>query len=789
MKSWPKKFRYWEIILLLCPLSGVAQTIDVDGFVYDRQTKEALIGAAVFVSQNRGVVTNASGYFHFRYNPAEDSILYVRMLGYEDLSQPLHFTSQSVPLLLYLTEGVQQLDEVEINESVWQNDLLNPNIVEMSLEQVKNFPVLAGEADPIKYLQSLPGITPGREGRSDLHVRGGSPDQNLFLLDNMPMFTIQHMGGLLSVLDPTSLKGIKLYKGGFPARYGGRLSSVVDVQLKDGNKQQWNKYADIGIVATKLAIEGPLIKDTLSMFLSLRRANTDLYTGLLSLLSSDGEFRAGYTFYDLTGKLDYRPSERDQVSLTLYGGLDRVFSVGKTEDEINGQQLSTDVRSGIRWTNVMGVLNWNHASSKKHFRNVMVGFSRYGLNNGYTLERETAREQLVDFSRSEFSGHAWDIRLGLNYEYNIKQNIQLHYGLQGSFQRFLPGYFEEEQFGENVATIDQQYGAQQRDLLEFNGYLDAQFTWQQLRFQPGVRISYWANVYDQPHLEPRLSISYRKGIHSVEVSAAHMRQSMHLLSNNTAGVPLDLWVPAVPEAPPMQSTVYSVGYARNTSQRLFQFGGYYKTYENVIEFEEGKSFFGDELDWNDKIVSGGIGQSYGIEFLLRQKVGRLNGWVSYTYSRSLRRFETLNENQWFPYRYDRPHNGSVFLNYQWKEGVSLGVSWLYASGDAITLPISQYEIPTYDRREDFSLAYDQFPVQIYGERNGYRVPSTHRLDINIAFVKQRATFTRTFKVGVYNAYNRLNPYYVYLDNTDGRTRLYKAALLPFFPFVSWSFVF
>lgn len=785
-----RQMRFTILWLFMFPTTAFGQ-INIDGVVYDTETKEVIIGAVIFVSQTVGAVTNNAGYFHVRHNPsAGGALFYVRSLGYETYFRKLDGLHSDTTFTIYLTPGTQQLNEIQINESVWQNDLLDPNIVSVPLAQVKNFPMLAGEADPIKFLQSMPGITPGREGRSDLHVRGGSPDQNLFLIDNMPVFTIQHMGGLLSVLDPNSLKSIKLYKGGFPAKYGGRLSSVVDVQLKDGDKKTWKKYADIGLIATKFAIEGPLKKDTTSTFLSLRRANTDLYTGLLTMINSDGEFRAGYTFYDFTGKVNYRPSNNDQLSVTLYGGLDRVYSISKIKDKFNSIPLDTKINSGINWTNLMGVLNWNHIGRGNQFRNAMIGFTRYQLNNGYHLERlSSATDTLVDFSRSRFSGYAWDMRTGLNYEVSPRENVLVHYGLQASYQRFLPGIFSERQYGENLSTIEEEYGAKTRELFEINAYADAEITWDKLMINPGVRLSYWANVYDRPHLEPRLSVAYRQDIHSFNFSVANMRQSMHLLSNNTAGVPIDLWVPATREALPMQSTIYAVGYARNTKRNLIQAGSYYKTYKNVIEFQEGKSFFGDQLAWNDKIVSDGAGKSYGIELLLQKKIGKMNGWVSYTYSRSLRKFASLNDNEWFSYRYDRPHNTSVFVNYEFNNRISLGANWMYASGDAITLPTSQYFIQTYDQHDYQSMGYDFFPVHIHGKRNGFRVPATHRLDVNMAFVKFKRRSVRTFKFGVYNVYNRKNPYYVYLDESEGRIKLYKAALLPFFPFVAWNITF
>ena len=785
-----RRYIFTLLIILSFLRHGFGQIV-VDGFVYDAGTKETIIGATVSTSANSGTVTNTSGYFHLKSE--KGSSLRVSYLGYQPLIIPLENIREDTTLTILLVQEVRQLREVQIlAPASREDDAWDPNIASIPLEQTGNFPALAGEADPIRYLQSLPGISQGREGRSDLHVRGGSPDQNLLLIDGMPVFSIQHVGGLLSVLDPNSLKSIKLYKGGFPAKYGGRLSSVVDISLKDGDKSQTRKYVDVGVISTRFAIEGPLKKDKSSYLFSLRRANTDLFTSAISLMANDGKFRAGYTFYDFIGKVNFRPTSKDQVSFTFYGGLDRIFGVAKTSEEIGKDTFDLKMRSKIDLMNLLGVVNWTHISKKNHFRHIMLGFSRHQLHNGYQAERKSKDENtLIDFTKSSFYGYANDIRAAVNYEVKLQPAIQLNYGLQSSFQKFLPGMFEENQFGEHLSTINRKFGSIKRDLLEVSAYADAVITHHQLEINPGLRTSWWFNLYNKPHLEPRLLLTYHYNNNAISASAAGMRQSLHLLSNNSAGVPVDLWVPATQNIRPMKSFIYAIGYAKNTSQYLLQLGSYYKTYQNVIEFQEGKSFFGDKLEWSEKVESNGKGKSYGAEFLLRKKTGRINGWVSYTYSRSLRRFENISEGNWFPYRYDRPHNFTIFADFRIKENISFGTTWTYASGDAITLPIRKYPLLTLDQQRvnyRHLIAYDLFPAHLNSKRNGYRVPATHRLDINFSFVKERKKFERTCRFGVYNAYNRINPYYVYFDkNKEGNIKLYKAGLLPIFPYFSWSF--
>ena len=779
------------LLIILSIVDNIYGQVKLNGFVYDGETKEGLTGAVVYVSNTKGTVTNNSGYFILPIS-REDSVIHIRMMGYKPWKQAIKGINTDSILITFLDSGTRELKEIEITgDQIWHNTDFDQNIIDIPLQQAKGFPTLAGEPDPIKFLQSLPGITPGREGRSDLHVRGGSPDQNLFLIDNMPLYSIQHLGGLLSILDPNSLKSLKVYKGGFPAKYGGRLSSVVDVQLKDGDKTSWHKHVDIGIVAARFAIEGPLKPDTSSIFFSARRSNLDIFTSISSLLSSDGQFRTGYNFYDFVGKANIRQSAKNKYSITMYGGLDNVYAIGRKKDEVEGVQQQFRNKSSINWLNLMSVFNWDHVGKNKIFRNVMMGFSRFQLSNGFFLESQNIEsDTLINQLQNEFFGFAWDIRGGLNYEAVLRNNLILSYGIQSSFQRFLPGSFQQRQFGENLTNIDQQYGAEKRDIVEISGYADLEIIFGKWLLHPGVRYVYWPNIYNAPHLEPRLTVSYREGIHAFNFSFDNMRQSMHLLSHNSAGAPMDLWVPAITEVPPMQTSIFALGYARSTENNLVQLGSYFKTYSNVIEFQQGKSFFGDQLTWDEKIIKGGIGQSYGFELLYKKKMGRLNGWISYTYSRSLRRFSEIDDNEWFPYRYDRPHNGSVFINYELKETVLFSANWMYASGDAITLPIGKYPLNTYGLTDDYILTYGLFPVHLYGKRNSFRVPATHRLDINFSFIKQKKKSTRTFKVGVYNLYNRLNPYYIYLDKNDnGQIKFYKAALLPFFPFISWSFTF
>lgn len=779
------------LMIMLSIVDNIYGQVKLNGFVYDGETKEGLIGAVVYVSNTKGTITNNSGYFSLPVTE-DDSVVHIRMLGYKPHKLVLKGIQPDSILRLFMLPGTQELEEIEITgDQIWRDTDFNQNIIDIPLQQAKGFPTLAGEPDPIKFLQSLPGITPGREGRSDLHVRGGSPDQNLFLIDNMPLYSIQHLGGLLSILDPNSLKSLKVYKGGFPAKYGGRLSSVVDVQLKDGDKSTWKKYIDVGIVAARFAVEGPLKKDSSSIFFSGRRSNLDIFSSISSLLSSDGQFRAGYNFYDFVGKANIRKSIKDNFSITMYGGFDNVYAIGRKKDEIEDIPQQSRNKTSVNWLNLMSVFNWDHVGKNKIFRNVMVGFSRFQISNGFLLEnRHTETDTLLNQIDTEFSGYAWDLRAGVNYEAVLQENLILHYGIQSSFQRFLPGTFHQQQYGENLTRIDEQYGAEKRDIVEFSGYADLEIILGKWMLHPGARYVYWPNIYSAPHLEPRLALAYREGIHAFNISYDNMKQSMHLLSNNSAGAPMDLWVPAISEVPPMQTNIFAMGYARSTENNLIQIGGYFKTFSNVIEFQQGKSFFGDQLSWEQKIVKGGKGESYGLEFLYKKKIGRLNGWISYTYSRSLRRFSEIDDNEWFSYRYDRPHNGSIFINYELKETVLFSTNWMYASGDAITLPTGKYPLNTYGLTDDYILTYGLFPVHLYGKRNSFRVPATHRLDVNFSFIKYKKKSTRTFKVGVYNLYNRLNPYYIYLDKKEnGQLKFFKAALLPFFPFVSWSYSF
>ncbi len=779
--------RRLTFLLILMSTRMLGQPL-LEGKVQDAHTQEWLVGAAVFFPGGQGTVTNAVGYFQLRVPPYHPDSLQVQLLGYESARIALVPGDSLIRVLL--EPQVRALAEVQILDPVRQRALRDPNLVHLPMEQVKNFPVLFGEADPLKFLQSLPGVLPGREGSSQLHVRGGGPNQNLFLIEGMPMFSIEHVGGLLSVLDPHSLKDLRLYKGGFPARYGGRLSSVLDIKLKDGNKKTWRKYLDVGLIATRFAAEGPIKADTSSVYVSLRRANTDLYTSAILLLSDRWGFRAGYTFYDLTTKMDYRLSARDQLTLTFYGGLDRTFVRSRTESEASPENQRLRARGFMDWANGLAVANWNR-THKRHFRNVMVGYSQYALSNRAISER-TGVETETNYAHTSslFRAYARDWRAGVHYERTWGTDIQLRYGAEGSYQQLLPGQFVQRQFGTMVSPIDEQYGAIARELFEMSPYAQMELLYDRWRIEPGLRMSYWPNVETLPGLEPRLQVSYEWANEVVSVSATRMRQSLHLLSNNTPGIPIDLWVPATRDISPMRSWQYTLGYTKDSDWLLFQLSTYYKTYRDLIEFADGNAFFGSRSDWSEKVSQGGRGNSYGVEALLRKKSGRLNGWLSYTYSRSWRQFEDINEGFRFPYRYDRPHYVATFVNYHINERVSLGANWFFASGDALTMPQSQYPLHTYDMYADGRravLAFDQFTANTYGPRNDFRAPSSHRLDVNLAFEKQRKNAVRIFRLGAYNVYNRINPFYLYFDRKpSGQLGLFKASFFPLMPFVAWN---
>ncbi len=787
--------------LLLLGLAGGARAQDGDkhtlsGYVEDASSGEKLIGAVLHEPDLRqGTTTNRYGFFSLTL-PAGALRVVVSHIGYQsdtlatrlEQDQQLNIALEPKPLEMETVEvRAERLDPIQQESRM--------SVVQVPVRQIKSAPVLMGEVDVLKTLQLLPGVQSGAEGMSGLYVRGGSPDQNLILLDDAPVYNVSHLFGFFSVFNANAVKNVQLTKAGFPARYGGRLSSVLEIDMKDGNMKEFEAEGSVGLIASQLTVQGPLSKDRTSFILSGRRTYADLL--VRPFLPSDD--RGGYHFYDVNAKVNHIFSPRSRVYLSWYGGDDRFWS--EFEDEYGSGRYREEnaTAANFGWGNVTSTLRWNYLFGNRLFGNLTAIYSRYQLTTkvddrstvitGGLRESETLRLRYLSGIRD------WGLKLDLDYIPDPAHYIRV--GGSGTLHTYRPGAAQIKFNPLDGAPEDTTLTAKVTDAMEYSLYAedDVHLT-DRLKANLGLHTSGFL-VDDEVYtsLQPRLSMRYLlPSDWAVKASYARMRQYIHLLSNSTVGLPTDLWLPATERVRPQRSEQVGVGLARQLKEQYeFSVEGYYKTMDELIEYREGASFlvgFGESEDWQDKVETG-RGWSYGAELFLQKKRGRTTGWAGYTLSWTRRRFDQLNEGRSFPYRYDRRHDASLVLSHQMSRSLSLSLTWVYGTGNAVTLPEARYypfrpagtiRLP---RVYTSSLSYE---TVVYGERNGYRMSAFHHLDLSLNLGGYGQGGRHGFSLGVYNAYNRKNPFFIYFEDNyddDRDTRRFRAKQVSLFPLLPW----
>ncbi len=664
-------------------------------------------------------------------------------------------------------------------------------------------PALFGEVDLLKSLQRLPGVQSGADGGAGLYVRGSGPDQNLLLLDGVPLYNASHLFGFFSVFNADAINNVDFYKGGFPARYGGRLASVVDVQLREGNREKFQGTGSVGLLASRLTLEGPLVSDKTSFLLSGRYAHLGPYTWLASKVNSTGN-NGFYGFYDLAAKVNHTLSYRNQLYLSTYLGQDRFRNETAFESSLLNQDSNylRDVagREIIQWGNVTTALRWNHVYHRRLFSNLTLTYSQYRFrlretNDVLIVDNDVSTSTFTDKDRvSDIQD--WAARV--DYDYLPAPRHHLRFGGGLIHHTFRPGSVALTHRLNDRAAVDTSYEASVVQGVEADLFVEDEIQLARtLTANLGARLTgFWVDQAFYTVGQPRLSVRYQPTSATAwNVSYARMGQFMHLLTNPAFSLPTDLWLPTTERLPPETAQHWAVAYQRALAGSYeIQAEAYFKDMRNVVEYKEGEfDFYEEILDWEDRIVSG-RGRSYGLELLAQRTAGRLTGWLGYTLSRSERRFEEVNDGQWFPFRYDRRHEidfGGVF---HWKERVDVSWGWSLASGFAFTVPTVMYM-----EKAPVSLGNDHYNysnrdlLAVYGPRNGQRTWATHRLDVGISFRKPTRWGERTWEFGLYNLYSRRNPLLVNADSwgyADGvHYRFYQRSLFPIVPSVSYRFTF
>jgi hypothetical protein len=765
----------------------------ISGYVKEAGSGELLVGVNIFLSDHKtGTITNSYGFFSLTLPEADSIELIVSYVGFTPEIRKISLHN-NVELNIDLKSDIV-LDEVKIiaERKERLSESVRMSTVSIPVAQIKNVPSLLGEKDVFKVLQLMPGVQKGSEGNSGLYVRGGGPDQNLVILDDAIVYNASHLFGFFSLFNGDALKSVELTKGGFPARYGGRLSAVLEMIMKEGNKESWHGEGGIGLISSRLTLEGPLKKNKSSILVSGRRTYADL---LLAIFQK--EEKTGYYFYDLNAKANYDFGRKNKLYLSGYFGKDKFYNKLK--------KSGYEEKAGFLWGNATGTLRWNHLFNSKIFSNTSLVFSNYSFGIYDKLDDAVNG---ISYNAEYYSGIR-DYSLKYDIEYLPNPAHFIRFGVLGIYHHFNPHAFIEVDAQNNINTNHKQYinGIESGIYAE-----DVWIPFQKLKINYGLRFSHFIAIKNQYHyFEPRVLLAWRiKNDIAVKGSFALMNQYIHLLSNTGVSLPTDLWVPTTDKVKPQHSRQIAIGFVKDFDKKNFSFSfeSYYKTMKNVISYKEGATFMdldeaGDESrTWEDNITDGRA-WSYGFEFLLQKKEGKLSGWIGYTLSWTLMQFDSLNYGQKFFARYDRRHDISIVAIYKPNNHIVISATWVYGTGNAITLPISEYwsEQHHYAGTNESYYQYSQeYPgmliskwVEEFGEKNNFRMKAYHRLDLGIQFHKKKKWGERTWEITIYNAYNRKNPFFYYNDdsynNGKHQSKLKQVSLFPIIPSVTYSFKF
>jgi hypothetical protein len=768
-----------QIVLSKKRKPSSSKTHTISGYVREKGSGESLIGVNIYVQGTvYGTSTNAYGFFSVTL-PGDFYEITVSYVGYKTIIAKVTL-DKDVELNIDL-EGALELSAVEIKANIkpLESSRSQMSTIEIPIDQIKEIPALLGEKDVLKVVQLMPGVQKGSEGQSGFYVRGGGPDQNLIILDGAPVYNAFHLFGFFSLFNGDALKSVELIKGGFPARYGGRLSSVLDLHMKDGHKEEFHGEAGIGILSSRFTVEGPLKKNKSSFIVSGRRT----YIDALIQPFLPKEERGGYYFYDLNTKVNYDLGKKDKVYLSGYFGKDKFYA------KLNNDNQETNV--GFEWGNATGTARWNHQFNNKLFANTSFIFSNYR----FLVSAEEKDKTSGDFFNLRFYSQIRDYALKYDLDYYPANGHHIKIGAMAISHQFTPNalVFKNSFGGENIDSKKRINGFESGLYIEDDMRLGKRF-----RVNAGMRISHFNNR-DKHYVfpEPRVSGAYQLGNNmAVKSSFAIMNQYMHLLSNTGIGLPTDLWVPATSKVPPQRSMQVATGIVKDFVKQDFTVSveGYYKEMYNILGYKEGATFLtfddpttADNYAWEDNVTSG-QGWSYGAEFLLQKKRGRFSGWIGYTLSWTQLQFDDLNFGEKFWARYDRRHDASVVGIYKITENLSVSATWVYGTGQAITLPLANYnglfDVPNGTNNNS------QTQLTDYGKKNNFRMAPYHRMDIGLRSTKVKPKYSRTIELSFYNIYNRKNPFFYYAStNSNGVTKLKQVTLFPIIPSLSLSYKF
>lgn len=768
MERFKLKWLTFILTIVFIPLFANSKKpeFQISGFVWDFESGEALIGANVLIVESfDGVATDQDGYFQL--SSSRDSLqLIVKYLGYEEVSTSFHLDSDTV-LQISLKPIETRLNEVVVNNDGRMLNNGNSSLQKINMETIDELPTFMGEQDIMKILQFKPGISSGSEASSGLFVRGGKSGQNLFLVDGMEIYNPTHLFGFFSIFNPDVLRSVQLYKGDFPASFGGRTSSAIDIEMKKGNEQKLSGSGGVGLISSRLTLEVPMVKNKSSLIISGRRTYADIFTEEINQQNKNNEdFQKipKYFFYDLNAKYHYRFNDKHQFFISSYFG----------RDDLNFQD-QTELRFLMNWGNRLFSINSQHQLNDKLFLSNSMGYTGYSYNvetlsNYYTINLQS-------------NINDWVVKSDLSYDFN--KNHSLSAGIKIVDHQFHLNQLESDSEGSDMAVSDGQI----MQAREYAAYLSDYILWKSVaELEAGIRLSAFSNQKTFAGIEPRFNVVFlpRSKI-NFKAGYSEAYQYVHLLSNSGVSLPTDFWHPSNEFIEPQHSRQVSAGINYQLGDDyIISNEGYYRSMSNMIDFKDGGRIFVNK-DLSEELVTG-KGWSYGNEFYLEKQNGNFTGWLSYTLAWTWRQFDDINEGRKFPGRNDIRHEVSTVLQYKVSPKFSLSANWIYATGNVTTLPVGRF---LYQGVHDDKLR----EIPVYQERNTFRLRDYHRLDLGIKYSMQHRWGESYLQVGAYNIYNRRNPYHIYFifnEDTPQGDVPYSAkqlSLFPIIPSLTYSFKF
>lgn len=781
-------YRIYTILLLsLFTLTCFSQnSYTISGYVQDNESGENLIGVSIYDKATfKGTSTNQYGFYSLTLDEGMYEILY-SFIGFKTISKNINL-NKDIRLNISLDSDAILTEEVivtgeRLDKNVSSSDMSQAKI---AVSNIKQIPVILGEVDILKAAQLLPGIQSGGEGNSGLYVRGGGPDQNLILLDEAVVYNAAHLFGFFSVFNADAIKDINIIKGGMPAEYGGRLSSVLDITMKDGNNKKYQADGGIGLLSSRLTLQGPVQKNKSSFIVSGRRTYIDVLSD--PFIGEENAFNgSGYYFYDLTTKINYRLSDKDRLYLSGYFGRD-VFNFANSK---NGFAIQ------IPWGNATTSLRWNHLFNDKLFMNTSLIFS------DYRFEFNLAQQ---DFELKIFSGiNDWNTKVDFLYQPNQRHTIK--FGTNYTYHEFTPGnatgksgevVFEPEEIFRQYSNEGALYFSDDFEIsdvlkvhagLRYSSFQHSGY----ISFRDYIKNDFSGSDDNYRHMEPRLSFRYKLSTSS-SIKGAYTQnyQYIHLASTSSVSLPTDLWVPSSKAIEPKFADQFAFGYFKNLNDNMYETSieAYYKEMTNLIEYKEGVLPEDNTNSNSDDAFTFGDGDSYGLEFLVKKNKGKTTGWIGYTWSKTTRFFDEVNNGNAFPAKYDRRHDLSITATHKYSNKWTFSGVFVYATGNSITLPTERYVIGEN--------IYTEFT-----SRNGFRIDPYHRLDIGATYTpKKKRKYQSSWNFSIYNLYSRKNPYFIYFaleapEGVDGSLvegnltpKAYQVSIFPILPSVTWNFNF